>query len=62
MKPDTAGNLAIGLGGTWLAFITPANAAIFAGVSTGLWMLCQCAGWAMDRYKAHQKDRRESRN
>ncbi len=51
---DKVGNSIIGVGGTALAVLTPERAAIFAGVSTGLWMLWQLASGICDRVKGRR--------
>lgn len=50
MKPDHLINATIGVGGTVLAVITPERVAIFAGLSTGTWMLWQLGCSAYDRF------------
>ena len=54
MKPETAGNAFIGLGGTLVAVLTTDGVAIFAGLATGFWRLWQLAVAIYDR--ARRKD------
>ena len=51
MKPDVAGNTAIGIGGTLVALVSPEKAAIFAGLATGTWMLWQLGSSVYDRFR-----------
>lgn len=50
-------NLGIGVTGTVIAAFTPEKAAIFAGVSTGLWMLWQLGVSVYDRLSGKNANR-----
>lgn len=51
MKPEVAGNAAVGIGGTLLAMVTPERAAIIAGLSTAAWMTWQLGTAIYDRLR-----------
>lgn len=51
MKPETAGNAAVGIGGTLLAIVSPEKVAVMAGLSTTAWMLWQLGASIYDRFR-----------